>query len=81
MRTVKVIHRRRGSRRDTEVRVGVDGPVLIHETSYHLISIEPLVGVLEFQVGDGGFVALSMNRSVALQVREMVDMFLSEKAD
>lgn len=63
------------------VRVGVDGPVKILQSSYHLISLEPLVGVLEFDVDDGGFVALAMNRAVAEQLREVVDMFLSEKPD
>lgn len=75
-KTVKTIYRKGAM----EVRVGIDGPVRILESSYHLISIEPLVGVLECDV-DNGFVALSMNRAVALQLREVLDMFLAEKLD
>lgn len=63
------------------VRVGVDGPVRILQSSYHLISLEPLVGILEFEVDNDGFVALGMNRAVALQLREVVEMFLNEKPD
>ncbi len=66
--------------RKKRVEVGVDGPVRIHETSYHLISLEPLVGVLEFDV-DNGFVALGMNRAVAEQLRDVIAMFLAEKLD
>lgn len=62
------------------IEVGVDKPVLILESSYHLVSLEPLVGYLELEL-DNGFVAVGMNRAVAEQLREVVDMFLAEKPE
>lgn len=60
--------------------VGTDAPRRLLLSTYRLVSLEPLTGYLELEV-DEGFVAIGMNRGVAEQLREVIDMFLNEKLD
>jgi hypothetical protein len=58
----------------------INDPNRMLEASYHLISLEPLVGVLEITT-DQGFIPFGINRSCAEQLASVVDMFLAEKPD